>query len=45
MTRDSCPSSKPLQLLLDAMKPAHASGFIFPNKIGGALDLENLADE
>jgi integrase len=38
------PIIKPLRLLLDAIKPAHASGFIFPNKIGGALDLENLAD-
>jgi integrase len=30
--------------LLDAIKPAHASGFIFPNSIGGSLDLDNLAD-
>jgi len=38
------PIIKPLRLLLDAIKPAHASGFIFPNSIGGALDLDNLAD-
>jgi hypothetical protein len=29
---------------VDAIKPVHASGFIFPNTIGGALDLDNLAD-
>jgi len=44
ISRDSCPSSKPLRLLLDAIKPAHVSGFIFPNIIGGALDLDNLFD-
>jgi hypothetical protein len=38
------PIIKLLRLLLDAIKPAHASGFIFPNTIGGALDLDNLAD-
>ena len=38
------PIIKPLRLLLDAIKPAQASGFIFPNTIGGALDLDNLAD-
>jgi integrase len=38
------PIIKPLRLLLDAIKPDHASGFIFPNTIGGALDLDNLAD-
>jgi len=38
------PIIKPLRLLLNAIKPAHASGFIFPNTIGGALDLDNLAD-
>jgi integrase len=38
------PIIKPLRLLLDAIKPANASGFIFPNTIGGALDLDNLAD-
>ena len=30
--------------MVDAIKPVHASGFIFPNTIGGALDLDNLAD-
>ncbi len=38
------PIIKPLRLLLDAIKPTHASGFIFPNTIGGVLDLDNLAD-
>jgi integrase len=38
------PIIKPLRLLLDAIKPDHASGFIFPNTISGALDLDNLAD-
>jgi integrase len=38
------PIIKPLRLLLDAIKPAQASGFIFPNTIGGALDLDNLPD-
>ena len=35
------PIIKPLQLLLDAIKPAQVSGFIFPNIIGGAPDLDN----
>jgi hypothetical protein len=30
---------------VDAIKPVHASGFIFPNTIGRALDLDNLADQ
>jgi Phage integrase family len=34
----------PLRLLLDAVKPENASGWMFPNTIGGALDLDNLAD-
>ena len=38
------PIIRPLRLLLDAIKPTRASGFIFPNKVGGALDLDNLAD-
>jgi hypothetical protein len=39
------PIIKPLRLLLDAIKPAHFSGFIFPNIIiGGAPDLDNLFD-
>jgi hypothetical protein len=35
---------KPLRLLPDAIKPENASGWMFPNTIGGALDLDNLAD-
>src|SRR5260370_25551637 len=38
------PIIKPLRLLLDAIKPVRASGFIVPNTIGGGLDLHNLAD-
>jgi len=38
------PIIKPLRLLLDAIKPENASGWMFPNTIGGALDLDNLAD-
>ena len=38
------PIIKPLRLMLDAIKPVRSSGFIFPNSIGGALDLDNLAD-
>ena len=38
------PLIQPLRLLLDAIRPAHAAGFIFPNRVGGALDLDNLAD-
>jgi integrase len=34
----------PLRLMLDAIKPEIASGWMFPNTIGGALDLDNLAD-
>jgi integrase len=34
----------PLCLLLDAIQPTPAAGFMFPNRIGGALDLDNLAD-
>lgn len=34
----------PLRLLLDAIKPEHAAGFIFLNRAGGAIDLDNLAD-
>ena len=30
--------------MVDAIKPVHPSGFIFPNTIGRALDLDNLAD-
>ncbi len=38
------PIIKPLRLVLDAIKPEIASGWMFPNTIGGALDLDNLAD-
>jgi integrase len=38
------PLIHPLRLLLDAIKPENAAGFIFPNRVGGALDLDNLAD-
>lgn len=34
----------PLRLVLDAIKPKNATGWMFPNAIGGALDLDNLAD-
>jgi len=35
------PIIRPLRLLLDQIKPAR--GWLFPNTIGGALDLHNLA--
>jgi len=38
------PVIQPLRWLLDAVKPNDAVGFIFPNRVGGALDLDNLAD-
>ena len=38
------PVIRPLRLLLDAIKPERAAGFIFVNSIGGAIDLDNLAD-
>jgi len=38
------PIIKPLRLLLDAIEPENASGWMFPNTIGGALDLDSLAD-
>jgi integrase len=31
-------------LLLNAIKPDGAAGFVFPSRLGGALDLDNLAD-
>jgi len=34
----------PLRLVLDAIKPENPSGWMFPNTIAGALDLDNLAD-
>ena len=36
------PIIRPFRLLLDAIKPK--SGWLFPNTIGGPLDLDNLAD-
>ncbi len=38
------PIIESLRVLLDAVKPETASGWMFPNTIGGALDLDNLAD-
>ncbi|HKN73487.1 MAG TPA: site-specific integrase [Terriglobales bacterium] len=38
------PIMKPLRLVLDAIKPENASGWMLPNTISGALDLDNLAD-
>jgi hypothetical protein len=37
------PIIEPLRVVLDAIKPENASGWMFPNTIGGALDLDNLA--
>ena len=36
------PIIRPLRLLLDSVKPKH--GWLFPNTIGGTLDLHNLAE-
>jgi len=38
------PIIEPLRVVLEAIKPEIASGWMFPNTIGGALDLDNLAD-
>lgn len=38
------PIIKPLRAILDAIKPEIPSGWVFPNSIGGALDLDNLVD-
>lgn len=38
------PIIKPLRNMLDAIKPEVASGWMFPNTIGGALDSDNLAE-
>ena len=38
------PIIRPLRLLLDAIRPEYPAGFIFPNRVGGALDMDNLAD-
>jgi integrase len=35
---------EPLRVVLDAIKSENAFGWMFPNTIGGALDLDNLAD-
>ena len=35
------PIIAPLRFVLDAIKPENASGWMFPNTIGGALDLDN----
>ena len=31
-------------MLLDAIRPENAYGWIFPNRIGGALDLTNITE-
>ena len=38
------PIIRPLRLLLDAIRPETAAGFVFPNRCGGALDLGNIAE-
>jgi Phage integrase family len=38
------PIIEPLRFVLDVIKPEDASGWMFPNRIGGALDLDNLAE-
>jgi integrase len=38
------PIISPLRSLLDAIRPEEAYGFMFRNRIEGALDLDNLAD-
>jgi integrase len=38
------PIIKPLRLLLDAIRPVEAHGFVFSNSISGPLDLDNVAD-
>jgi hypothetical protein len=43
-TPASLRSSSPFRLVLDAIKPEIASGWMFPNMIGGALDLDDLDD-
>ncbi|HEV2326173.1 MAG TPA: site-specific integrase [Terracidiphilus sp.] len=37
------PVIQPLRLLLDAIRPQSAAGFIFPNRLGGPLDLDNVS--
>ena len=38
------PVIRPLRSLLDAIKPEHATGFVFVSRIDGAIDLDNLAN-
>jgi integrase len=38
------PIIEPLRVVLESIKPEIASGWMFPNTIGGAVDLDNLAD-
>ena len=38
------PIIQPLHLMLDQIRPQAGSGWMFGNSIGGALDLDNLAD-
>jgi hypothetical protein len=38
------PIIQPLRLMLDQLRSQAGSGWMFANSIGGALDLDNLAD-
>jgi hypothetical protein len=38
------PIIEPLRFVLDVIRPEDASGWMFPNRIGGALGLDNLAE-
>lgn len=38
------PVIRPLRSLLDAIKPEHATGFVFVSRVYGAIDLDNLAN-
>ena len=38
------PIIQPLRFMLDQIRPRVGTGWIFGNTIGGALDLDNLAD-
>lgn len=38
------PIIQPLRLMLDQIRPQAGSGWMFGNTIGGAIDLDNLAD-
>jgi integrase len=37
------PIIRPLRVLLDAIRPEHAAGFMFVSRVNGAIDLDNLA--